>query len=180
MFDLDRPLTDDIFEHSFLRRGEDGVLRLYQSPADQSPHRVDVQPCPCKTEFDRMVRGVALQRRYALPNRAQAEGREVTVYESVLGAGYIGLEPVTLVDDQLVTQQTERVGSFAVDYRPEAMARVRRLVGQDDEPRVGKVGSDEPCGTSTTTSGDREGRKLHCNRATRAGPEKKRRARCDQ
>ena len=35
MFDLDRPLPDEIFEHSFLQRGEDGVLRLYQSLADQ-------------------------------------------------------------------------------------------------------------------------------------------------
>ena len=98
----------------------------------------------------------------------------MTVYESVLGAGYIGLEPVTLVDGQLVTPKTESVGSFAVDYVPEAMVRVRRLVGQADEPPVGEVGSDEPCETSTTTSGAQENRKLHRKRGTRAGREKKR------
>ena len=126
---LNAPLPEKIYPLSYLQKMSEG-LKVQVAPGDSCPLPVDRHPLPCKTAWDRQVRSVALQRRYTLQQAAAGECRALTPYKQVLGAGYVGIMPVRLMDSEIRTvTATQNDSCFMTEYHGAARQQVRRLLG---------------------------------------------------
>ena len=127
MFDSDS-LPLHIQSDSFFERDDAGQLRLFSTDSKFGCPVTEV-PSPVRDDHDRCRFRRALEKRYALQVRAVKEHRELTPYEQSLAAGYIGLGPVELRENQLrVIGEGYEASPMCSEFDAEAEVRVQRVL----------------------------------------------------